>query len=118
MLLLTGTRLEQGRALERREAKREVVPRDLQRLGPWQPLTVGRIEVRAPRVVGDLEAPPFVARNSVHEMSPMIRPDRHGFLGEAAVAGRSAEEEDFLLRLSHAIPDDVGKERAHPPTTG
>src|SRR5260370_19547603 len=96
ILVLTDTRLEQGGALERREPKRQVVPRGLQRLGPWEPLTVGWIEVRAPRVVGDLEAPPLVARNSVHEMSPMIRPDRHGFLGEAAIAGRRAEEEPFL----------------------
>src|SRR5260370_18202426 len=51
-------------------------------------------------------------------MRPVIRPDRHGFLGEAAIAGRSAEEEHFLLRGSDAIPDDVGKQRAQPRTTG
>src|SRR6267378_3540090 len=118
ILVLTDTRLEQGRALERREAKRQVVARGLQRFGPGEPVTVGRIEVRASRVVGDLEAPPLVARNPVHEMRPVIRPDRHGLLGEAAIAGRSAEEEHFLLRGSHAIPDDVGKQRAQPRTTG
>ena len=44
----------------------------------------------------------------------MIRPDRHGLLGKAAIAGRCTEEKHFLLREPHAIPDDIRKQRAQP----
>src|SRR5207237_6890704 len=74
------------------------------------------IEDRASCVVGDLDPTPFVAGNAIHEAGAVIRPDRHGLLGKAAIAGRRTEEKHFLLRGPHAIPDDIRKQRAQPGT--
>src|SRR6267143_1525774 len=117
-LVLADPRLEQRRALESREPEREIIPRPLDAVRRRGALAAGRIEDGAARVVRDLEAAPFVARDAVHEGRAVIGPDRHRVFGEAPIAGWRPEEEDFLPRGAHSVADDVGKQRSQPRATG
>src|SRR5256886_1260591 len=73
---------------------------------------------RPARVVGDLEATPFVARDPVHEVGTVVRPHGQRFFGKALVTRRRAEEVHLLARGAYAVADDVGKEPAEPGAAG
>src|SRR3989449_2485178 len=117
-LVLADARLEQRRALESGESVRDIIAGNLQRRRSGRALTVRRIEQRAARVVGDLEAAPLVAGDAVHEARAMIRPDGQRLLGEAPVAGGRSEKEDLLARGAHTVADHVWEERAQPRAAG
>src|SRR5215468_9140683 len=97
LLILADPSLYQGRILERRKAPAQVFARPLKACIADAPFTVSRIELRATRVVGHLEAAVLIARDSIHERLAMISPDRESILVEAKVAGRRAEEKHILL---------------------
>ena len=113
-LVLADAPLEQRRALECREPECEIVPRPLDSFRARRALAAGGIEGGAARVIRDLEAAPFVARNAVHERRAVIGPHGHRVFGETPIAGWRPEEVDFLPRSAHAISDRVGKQRSEP----
>src|SRR6185369_5056862 len=97
--------LEERAPLQRGEAEAEIRPRGLEALRAHRALAGGRIEVRAARVVGDLEPPPLIARDAVEDPLAVVDPDGEALLGEARIAGGRSEEEDLLA----CRPDQVAE---------
>src|SRR5437762_4705430 len=118
LFVLAHARLEQRRALQAGKPVPDVVARDLERCFGRGALAIRGIEHRPSRVVGDLEAPPLVAGDAVHEARPVIRPDWQSLFRVTPVTGWCAKEEDFLARRAHAVADDVWKQGAQPRAAG
>src|SRR6266550_4290997 len=73
LFVLAHARLEQRRALQPRKPVPDVVARDLERCFGRCALPIRGIEHRPSGVVCDLEAPPLVAWDAVHEARPVSR---------------------------------------------
>src|SRR5690349_3004260 len=118
VLVLAHARLEQRSVLERRKSVPEVLTSGAQRLGRGQAFAARGIERGPARIVRDLEPPPLIAGNAIHEMRAVVGPNRERFLGEATIAARRAEEEDFLPRGPHTVADHIGEQLPKPRPAG
>src|SRR5215813_8218293 len=112
--VLANPRLEQRGVLQSRESKSDILADALQRLAADYSFTVGRVEFRSPRIVSNLESAPLISRNPIHEMLAVVAPDRNFLICVLLIAGRSAEEENFLSRNADAFADGLRKKRSQP----
>src|SRR5439155_8755111 len=118
LLVLADARFEQRGALQPGEPIGEVIARRLQRFGTRDSGLGSRVDDKSSGIVGDFEAAPLVAGNAVHEPRTMVRPDGQRLLGEAPIARRRPEEEDFLPGWFHPLTNHIGEERAKPRPAG
>src|SRR6266550_4875165 len=109
LFVLADARLEQRGAFQSGEPVGEIVAGDLEGIGARESGLGSRIDDGSSGIVGYLEAAPLVPRNAVHEARAVIGPDGKRFLGEASIARRRSEKENFLARRLHARSDGVGE---------
>src|SRR6202043_1792863 len=118
-LVLADAALEQGSAGHPGEPPGEGAAGAVEIRRGRQPFAAGGIERLAAAVVGDLEAPVVVARDTVEDAFAEIHPHRQGgvAVGRAA-AGRSTEVEDLLAGGAQPGPQDLGEQPSQPGAAG
>ena len=115
--VLADSCFDQRCTRQRRETVLQMPLRASHRLGTRQPVDVGGIEWRAPRVVCDLETPGRGCRESVIDGFAKIDPHGEVALIESGVTSRRTHIIDLLPRRDDEISDDIRKHSSKPRPT-
>src|SRR5271156_146926 len=118
VFVLADAGLNQRRVFHRRKAEGDVIANRFQSGFAHYSFSGSRIELRASRIVGDLESTSVGGWDAIDEVVAIVGPDWQLRFRKTIVPGGCAEEKDILFRGPNAGPNRFRKELAQPGTAG
>src|SRR5580658_6667978 len=118
IFVLADASFDQRRVFHRGKAEGNVIANRFQSGFAHYSFSGSRIELRASRIVGNLESAPIGGWNAIDKAVAIVGPDWQLRFCKASVSGGCTEEKDFLFRGPNAGADSFRKELTQPRTAG